>query len=127
MTTVFGTQKVFCSWNSCHTRQPLLETPMLPQWWWLYVRISYRNAVESCLLGVLLLHDNAPAHKSCTLQAAIRKCDFVELNHPPFSPDLAPSSYFPFRNVKKFLRGQLFLDDNGVKEAVTEYFDTQDV
>ena len=44
-----GTQKVFCFWNSCHTRQPLLETPMLPQWW-LYARISNRNIVESCRL-----------------------------------------------------------------------------
>ena len=31
MATVFGTQKVFCFWNSCHIRQPLLETPILPQ------------------------------------------------------------------------------------------------
>ena len=31
--------------------------------------------------GVLLLHDNAPVHKSCTSWAAIRKYDFVELNH----------------------------------------------
>ena len=43
------------------------------------------------LAGVLLLHDNAPAHKSCTLWAAIRKCGFVELNYPSYSPDLAPS------------------------------------
>ena len=54
---------------------------------------------------VLLLHDNAPTHKSCTLWAAIRKCGFIELNLPPYSPDLAPSDYFLFRNLKKFLRG----------------------
>ena len=29
--------------------------------------------------GVLLLHDNAPAHKSHTTKAAIRKCGFVKL------------------------------------------------
>ena len=29
--------------------------------------------------GVLLLHDNVPAHKVRTLRAAIRKCGFVEL------------------------------------------------
>ena len=45
----FGTQKVFCFWNSCHTRQTLLETPMLPEWW-LYARISKRNTLESCRL-----------------------------------------------------------------------------
>ena len=66
-------------------------------------------------------------YKSRTLRATIRKCDFVEVKHPPYSPDLAPSDYFLFRNVKNFLHGGRFPDDNAVKEAVTGYFDTQDV
>ena len=69
--------------------------------------------------GDLLLHDNASAHKSRTSRAAIRKGGFVELNHPPYSPDLAPSDYFLFINVKKFLLGRRFPDDNAVKEATT--------
>ena len=77
--------------------------------------------------GVLLLHDNTPTHKSHTSQAAIRKCGFVELNHRPYSPDLAPSDYFLFRDLKKFLCGRLFPIDNAVKEAATVYFDNQDV
>ena len=56
--------------------------------------------------GVLLLHDNAPTHKSRTSRAAIRKCGFIELNHPPYSPDLSPSDYFLFTSLKKFLHGQ---------------------
>ena len=47
---------------------------------------------------VLLLHDNAPAHKSRTSRDPIRKCGFVELNHPPYSPDLDPSDCY-FRNI----------------------------
>ena len=77
--------------------------------------------------GVLLLHDNAPARKSRTSRAAIRKCGFVELNYPPYSQDLAPSNYFLFRNLIKFLRARRFPDDNAVKDTVTGYFDTQDV
>ena len=77
--------------------------------------------------GVFLLHDNAPTLKSRTSRAAIRERGFVELNHPPYSPDLAPSDYFLFRNLKKFLRERQFPDDNAVKEAVTGYFDIQDV
>ena len=46
--------------------------------------------------GVLLLHDNAPVHKSRVAQAAIRECKFEQLNHPPYSPDLAPSDYYLF-------------------------------
>ena len=43
--------------------------------------------------GVLLLHDNAHVHKSRVAQAAIRECKFEQINHPPYSPDLAPSDY----------------------------------
>jgi hypothetical protein len=39
---------------------------------------------------VLLLHDNVPVHMSAKSQAAIRQCGFQQLNHPPYSPDLAP-------------------------------------
>ena len=46
--------------------------------------------------GVLLLHDNAPVHMSAKSQAAIQRCGFQQLNHPPYSPDLAPSDYFLF-------------------------------
>ena len=50
--------------------------------------------------GVLILHDNAPVHKSRVAQAAIRECKFEQLNHPPYSPDLALSDYYLFRNLK---------------------------
>ena len=49
--------------------------------------------------AVLLLHDNASAHEPCTSRAAIRKCGFVELNQPPYSPDLVLSDYFLFKNL----------------------------
>ena len=104
MVTVFGTEKVFCFSNSCHRRQPLVETPKLPKWWLLHENIK-QKCRGKLSAGVLLLHDNAPAHKSHTSWADIRKCGFIELNHLPYSPDLAPSDYFLFRNLKKFLHG----------------------
>lgn len=75
--------------------------------------------------GVLLLHDNAPVHMSAKSQAAIRQYGFQQLNHPPYSPDLAPSDYFLFRVMKKFLRGKRFSSDEEVKEAVTTWFEEQ--
>ena len=75
--------------------------------------------------GVLLLHDNAPVHMSAKSQAAIRQCGFQQLNHPPYSPDLAPSDYILFRVMKKFLRGKRFSNDEEVKEAVTTWFEEQ--
>lgn len=75
--------------------------------------------------GVLLLHDNAPVHKSRVAQAAIRECGFEELNHPAYSPDLAPSDYYLFPNLKKHLKGKRYKDDNEVKSAVEAYLDKQ--
>jgi len=37
--------------------------------------------------GVLFLHDNAPAHRALVIQ---KKLGFQYLDHPPYSPDLAP-------------------------------------
>ena len=58
--------------------------------------------------GVLLLHDNVPVHMSAKSQAASQPCGFQQLNHPPYIQNLAPSDYFLFRVMKKFLRGKRF-------------------
>ncbi len=71
--------------------------------------------------GVLLLHDNAPVHKSNIVQAAIRQAGFVELNHPAYSPDIAPSDYHLFSNLKKFLRGRNFSGDSEAIHTVEDY------
>lgn len=76
--------------------------------------------------GVLLLHDNAPVHKARIAKAAVRECGFEEINHPPYSPDLAPSDYFLFPNLKKDLRGKHFSDDEELKAAINEHFSGQE-
>ena len=75
--------------------------------------------------GVLHLHDNAPLHKSRVAQAAIRECKFEQLNHPPYSPDLAPSDYYLFRNLKYHLRGTRFRDDDELKAVTEAWFEDQ--
>jgi len=65
---------------------------------------------------VLLLHDNASVHKSNIVQAG-----FVELNHPAYSPDIAPSDYHLFSNLKKFLRGRNFSGDSEAINTVEDY------
>jgi [histone H3]-lysine36 N-dimethyltransferase SETMAR len=72
--------------------------------------------------GVLLLHDNAPVHKSRLSKAAVADCGFVEIDHPPYSPDLAPSDYFLFPNLKKTLRGTKFRDNDELIAAVEGHF-----
>ena len=73
----------------------------------------------------LLLHDNAPAHRSHAGQAALLESGFEEMRHPAYSPDLAPSDYHLFSNVKKHLRGQRFSTDNELKYATEEWLKEQ--
>ena len=58
--------------------------------------------VSELSAGVLLLHENAPVHMSAKSQAAIRQCRFQQLNHPPYSPDLAPSDILHSELLKNF-------------------------
>ena len=65
---------------------------------------------------VLLLHDNTPTDKWKIVQAAIRQAGFIEWNHWAYSPDIAPSDYYLFSNLKKFLR---LKNSSSNDEAVT--------
>jgi len=40
--------------------------------------------------GVLLLHDNAPAHTAGVATSVAAEYGYKLLPHPPYSPDLAP-------------------------------------
>jgi len=71
------------------------------------------------------LHDNAPNDKSMIAQQAVRDCGFVQLDHPAYSPDLAPSDYFLFCNLKSHLRGVRYPDDEALMEAVKEWLEGQ--
>ena len=73
---------------------------------------------------MLLLRDNA-VHKEHVAQAAIKDCEFEELNHSPYSPDLATSDYFLFRNLKKTFRGQHFSSNEDLTAAAEGYFEDQ--
>ena len=44
------------------------------------------------------------------------------LEHPPYSPDLAPSDFYLFPKLKLFLAGQRFSSDQEAIAAVEGYF-----
>jgi histone-lysine N-methyltransferase SETMAR len=50
---------------------------------------------------VSFLHDNVPAHRALATQKKLAYLDFQCLDHPPYSPDLAPSDYHLFSGLKK--------------------------
>ena len=68
-----------------------------------------------------------PSFDKCNIvQATIRKTGFVELNDPAYSPDIAPSDYYLFSNLKKFLRGKNFRRDNETIDRVKDYLNNLD-
>jgi len=75
--------------------------------------------------GVRLLADNAPAHSSQAAVMEARQCGYEILPHPPYSPDLAPSDFFLFPQMKTPLRGRRFDDTDEVIEEVEQWFSTQ--
>ena len=72
---------------------------------------------------VLFHQDNARVHTSVQSMTEIHNCGFELLPYPPYSPDLAPSDFFLFPNLKKHLEWQTFLTNDEVKAAVDAHFD----
>ena len=58
---------------------------------------------------VLFYQNNAPCHKSIAKIAKLHELHFELLPHPPYSPDLAPSDYYLFVDIKRMLQGNLIL------------------
>ena len=56
------------------------------------------------LRGLLLHHDNAPAHRAHQTKNFLAENRVQELSHPSYSPDLAPCDFFVFPRVKLQLR-----------------------
>ena len=63
--------------------------------------------------GVLFLHDNAPAHRTLATQKKLAYLGFQCLDHPSYSPDLAPSDYHLFPGLKKIESSPFFVRRGG--------------
>jgi histone-lysine N-methyltransferase SETMAR len=75
---------------------------------------------------ILFHQDNAPVHTSVIAMAKINELKFELLPHTPYSPDLAPSDYFLFPKLKKWLAGKRFANNEEVESAVDGYFEELD-
>ena len=91
------------------------------------VRVAIKEKRRGMLKkGVLFHADNAPAHSCAFALAKVHECGFQIVQHPPYSPNLAPSDYYLFPNLKKHLAGTRFASDDDVIKAVEGYMDTGD-
>jgi histone-lysine N-methyltransferase SETMAR len=52
----------------------------------------------------------------------LRDLHYELLEHPPYSPDLAPSDFYLFLRIKFFLAGQRFSSNQEAIAAVAGYF-----
>ena len=68
--------------------------------------------------GVLLQQDNARVHTCKVAVDAVERNGYELIPHPAYSPDLAPSNFFLFPNLKKDIRGLHFRSDEEVVTAV---------
>ena len=75
--------------------------------------------------GVLFLHNNVLAHRSLATQKKLAYLGFQCLDHPPYSPDLAPSDYYLFPGLKNQLKGRHFLSDAELIAAAETWLDVQ--
>ena len=71
------------------------------------------------------MHDNAPAHRALAAQKKLAYLGFQRLDHPPYSPDLAPSDYHLFPELRKQLKGRHFSSDREISAAAETWLDGQ--
>jgi len=70
--------------------------------------------------GVLFLHDSAPAHRALATPKKLAYLGFHRLDHPLYSPDLTPSNYHLFPELKKtFERLPFFVRRRGLVGRAT--------
>lgn len=75
---------------------------------------------------VVFLDDNAKPHRSRVTNAKVAELGWERLDHPPYSPDLAPSGFHLFRSLQHFLEGKQFENIDEMQESLEEYFESKD-
>jgi transposase len=56
--------------------------------------------------------DSAPAQRSVLVKDFLAKNNVTTLQHPPYSPDLAPADSYPFPQLKSAMKERRFCDAN---------------
>lgn len=68
----------------------------------------------------ILHQDNTPAHTALVVKSFLTNHGIPVLEHPPYSPDLAPCDFFMFPKVKEALKVTRFETVKAVKQKATE-------
>ena len=57
----------------------------------------------------VLHHDNAPAQTALSVREFLATKQITVFEHPTYSPDLAPVTFFLFPKIKEILKGMHFM------------------
>jgi histone-lysine N-methyltransferase SETMAR len=68
--------------------------------------------------NLILHYDNAPSHSALIVREFFAKNDMITMNHPSYSPCLAPYDFFLFRKVKTIIQGEHFGDVENIKREM---------
>ena len=63
----------------------------------------------------ILHHDNAPVHTALSVMEFLATKQITVLEHPAYSPDLAPNDFFLFPKIKEILKGRHFDDTDDIR------------
>ena len=86
-----------------------------------FVRL-FRTAAR----GTVLIHDKARPHTARQTQTLLHdEFHWGTFDHPPYSPDLAPSDFFLFLKMKEHLAGKRFTDDEDLQHGVVDWLNSQ--
>ena len=89
-----------------------------------------KPAIRSKIRGklskeILLLHDKARPHTAANTLETLKQLKWDAMEHPAYSPDLAPSDFHLFGPLKNALRRRRFSCDDDVKAAVHQWLRTE--
>ena len=75
---------------------------------------------------VYLLQDNARPHVARKTMAKLSEIGIKLTHHPPYSPDLSPSDYYLFRDLKNYLGKSVIADEKEAIAKTIEFFESKD-
>ena len=81
---------------------------------------SVKNTEVNFLNVFCCKQDNARVHTCKVALDAVERKGYELIPHPAYLPDLAPSDFFLFPNLKKDIRGLHFWSEEEVVTAVQE-------
>jgi histone-lysine N-methyltransferase SETMAR len=72
--------------------------------------------------GVVFHHDNAKPHTALVTKQKLKSFGWEVMQHPPYSPDIAPSDYHLFRSLQNNLDGQHFESMDDIQKYLEDFF-----